>query len=98
MLCWILEVPSPYSVLKCLIKFPQSKPQLPPVENTLRMANGDTSTPRGKTCCKVVIENAEFWPHLTIADIEVPMIIGYDFMYAHNCSLDIGNRLTENRK
>ena len=63
------------------------------------MANGDTSTPQGKASFKVVIENNEFWPQLTIADIEVPMIIGYDFMFAHNCSLDIGNgRLKLGRK
>ena len=55
------------------------------------MANGDTSTPQGKACCKVTIENTEFWPQLTIADIEVPMIIGYDFMYAHHCSVDVRN-------
>ena len=63
------------------------------------MAKGDTSTPQGKASFKVVIENNEFWPQLTIADIEVPMIIGYVFMFAHNCSLDIGNgRLKLGRK
>ena len=63
------------------------------------MANGDTSTPQGKACFKVVIENTEFWPNLTIADIEVPMIIGYDFMYAHHCSLDVrDSRLKLGRK
>ena len=71
-------------------KIPQeNKPQITPVESTLRMANGDTSIPQGKACFKVVIENKEFWPHLTFADIEVQMIIGYDCMYAHHCSLDV---------
>ena len=55
------------------------------------MANGDTSTPQGKACCKITIDNTEFWPQLTIADIEVPIIIGYDFMYAHYCSVDVRN-------
>ena len=81
-------------------KIPQeNKPQITPVESTLRMANGDTSTPQRKACFKVVIENTEFWPYLTIADIEVPMIIGYDFMYVHHCSLNVrDSRLKLGRK
>ena len=55
------------------------------------MANGDTSTPKGKACIQLVIQNTEFLTDLTIADIEVPMIIGYDFMYTHHCSLDVRN-------
>ena len=78
---------------------PDLKPEISPAENTLRMANGDTSTPQGKACCQVVIEGTELWPLMTIADIEVPVILGYDFMYTHNCSLDIGNsRLRLGRK
>lgn len=69
----------------------ENKPKIAPVESNLRMANGDTSTPQGKACFKLVIDATEFWPHLTISDIEVPMIIGYDFMYAHHCSLDVRN-------
>ena len=67
------------------------KPKLSPVESNLRMANGDTSTPKGKACVQLVIQNTEFLTDLTIADIEVPMIIGYDFMYTHHCSLDVRN-------
>ena len=91
----LLDTGSTLSVLSPQIfeKIPERcKPSITPVESNLRMANGDTSTPQGKACCKITIDNTEFWPQLTIADIEVPMIIGYDFMYAHHCSVDVRNR------
>ena len=80
----LLDTGSTLSVLSPQIfeKIPERcKPSITPVESNLRMANGDTSTPQGKTCCKITIYNTEFWPQLTIADIEVPMIIGYDFRW-----------------
>ena len=66
----LLDTGSTLSVLSPQIfeKIPEScKPSITPVESNLRMANSDTSTPQGKACCNITIDNTEFWPQLTIA-------------------------------
>ena len=40
---------------------------------------------------KLDIDGTEILHSMIIADIEAPVILGYDFMYDHNCSLDICN-------
>ena len=53
------------------------------------MANGDTSIPRGKADFQLEINGTELWHSMIVADLEVPLILGYDFMYDHDCSLDV---------
>ena len=53
------------------------------------MANGDTSIPRGKADFQLEVNGTELWHSMIVADLEVPLILGYDFMYDHDCSLDV---------
>lgn len=68
----------------------QLKPQLTQAESNLLMANGDTSSFQGEACFKGV-KTFRFWPQTAVANIEVLIIIGYDFLFAQNCSPYIGN-------
>ncbi|MCG8034214.1 MAG: retroviral-like aspartic protease family protein, partial [Candidatus Thiodiazotropha taylori] len=67
------------------------RPKIMPWNRSLCMANGDTSIPRGKAQIKLTINDTEIWHSMVIADVEAPIILGYDFMYDHDCSLDIRN-------
>ena len=53
------------------------------------MANGDTSIPRGKADFQLEVNGTELWHSMIVADLAVPLILGYDFMYDHDCSLDV---------
>ena len=53
------------------------------------MANGDTSIPLGKADFQLEVNGTELWHSMIVADLEVPLILGYDFMYDQDCSLDV---------
>ena len=53
------------------------------------MANGDTSIPWGKADCQLEVNSTELWHSMIVADLEEPLNLGYDFMYDHDCSLDV---------
>ena len=38
---------------------------------------------------QLAIKGTSLWHSIIIADIEAPIILGYDFMYEHNCALDV---------
>ena len=65
------------------------KPEISPSNRNLCMANGDTSTPQGRVMLQLAIKGTSLWHSIIIADIEAPIILGYDFMYEHNCALDV---------
>ena len=65
------------------------KPEISPSNRNLCMANGDTSTPQNRVMLQLVINGTNLWHYIIIADIEAPIILGCDFMYEHNCALDV---------
>lgn len=90
----LLDTGSTISVINPILfdKIPgHLKPEVLPSNRSLCMANGDTSTPRGKASLQLKINGTELRHPMIIADIEVPVILGYDFMYDHNCSVDVRN-------
>lgn len=88
----LLDTGSSISVLspKLFERIPDSiKPMISPSDRSLRMANGDTTLPRGNAIFELSINDTNLRHKMTIADIEVPVIIGYDFLYEHDCSINI---------
>ena len=57
----------------------------------LCMANGDTVMTYGCINLPISIGNDTFYQNFIIADVDVPAVIGYDFMHANKCKLDIGS-------
>ena len=88
----LLDTGSSVSVLspKLFDKIPDSKrPLVSPSARSLRMANGDRSLPKGNAKCDMTIQGLRLSHKMTIADIEVPVILGYDFLYEHDCSISV---------
>ena len=56
---------------------------------SLCMANGDTSIPRHKADFQLEANGTTPWHSMILADLEEPLILGYGFMYDHDCSLDV---------
>lgn len=67
------------------------KPSISPSDRSLRMANGDTTLPRGNAVFELHVNGTSLRHKMTIADIEVPVILGYDFLFEHDCSINIKN-------
>ena len=65
------------------------KPEISPSNRNLCMANSDISTSQGRVMLQLVTKGTSLWHSIIIADIEAPIIFGYDFMYEHNCALDV---------
>ena len=65
------------------------RPVVSPSARSLRMANGDMSLPKGNAIFDLNIQDTKLSHRMTIADIEVPMILGYDFLYEHDCSISV---------
>ena len=88
----LLDTGSSVSVLcpELLDKISDSnRPVVSPSTRCLRMANGDMSLPRGNAVFDMTIEGTNLSHKMTIADIEVPVILGYDFLYEHDCSISV---------
>jgi len=70
-----------------------SRPPVKPGAGNLRMANGQQSQPVGRTILPIKIPEADgltFTHDVVIANIEVPVILGKDFMKANNFQLNLG--------
>ena len=68
----------------------RDRPCLKPDCGQLRMADGGAVTPLGIgefkiTLCGVTVDHP-----VIVADIEAPMILGYDFLHDHDCQLHLG--------
>ena len=44
---------------------------------------------KGNASFDLNIQGTKLSHRMTIADIEVPMILGYDFLYEHDCSISV---------
>ena len=71
-------------------KIPVSaRPVVSPSACSLRMANGDMSLSKGNAIFDLNFQGTKLSNRMTIADIEVPMISGYAFLYEHDCSISV---------
>lgn len=57
----------------------------------LRVADGKVIVPLGVAKFPVKISGQVRECRMIVADIEVPAVIGYDFMKVNNCSMHLGN-------
>ena len=64
------------------------RPDLQDKKIKLRMADGGVIESKGEALVQIKIGNLTF-PHLvTIAEVEAPLVIGYDFLTQYGCLLD----------
>ena len=56
----------------------------------IRLADGSVTSSLGLVSLGLRFGTCEgLWPQMVVADIEVPVIIGVDFLRAHQCTLDV---------
>ncbi|MES9885164.1 MAG: retropepsin-like aspartic protease [Sedimenticola sp.] len=66
------------------------RPMLKDTHTSIRMADGGLVKLQGKATFTVMINGATFRQEMVVADIEVPAVIGYDFLHCYNCQIDVG--------
>lgn len=62
-----------------------------PTKCVLRMADGGPVSCKGTAIIPLCIGNRIYDQQVLIAEIEAPFVVGYDFLYNNQCSLDISN-------
>ncbi len=65
------------------------RPNLEYMNNYLRMADGGLVTLLGKATFTILVDGRSFEQEMMIADIEVPAVMGYDFLHRYECQIDI---------
>ena len=68
------------------------KTKLQPYENNLKMADGHNVRPLGTVKLPLLIDNQYIYQIFVIADIDIPIVLGYDFMYNNQCVIDVPNK------
>lgn len=67
------------------------KPKLSSYHGKLRMADGGIVVPLGTAQFPVQLSNKTIYYDLVIADVDAPMIIGFDFLSSNKCILNMGD-------
>lgn len=60
-----------------------------PTNCVLRMADGGPVSCKGKVTIPLCRGDKTYHQQVLIAEIEAPFVLGYDFLYNYQCSLDI---------
>ena len=66
------------------------RPELSRKCGKLRMGDGGLVTPLGHAKFPLTINGKTVVQRLIVAEVEVPLVVGFDFMREHNCVLDMG--------
>ncbi|CAG2186669.1 unnamed protein product [Mytilus edulis] len=56
------------------------------------MADGHNVRPLGTVKLPLLIDNQYIYQIFVIADIDIPIVLGYDFMYNNQCVIDVPNK------
>jgi transposase InsO family protein/predicted aspartyl protease len=70
-----------------------SEDSRPPLEDEvvkLRMADGGLVVPLGSALFKVRIQGRVYEQRIIVAEVEAPVVLGYDFLHKYDCQLDMG--------
>ena len=67
-----------------------NRPPLQRANNRLRMADGGLVKPLGCANFTLKIGDLNLTQQVTIADLDVPGVLGYDFLVQNDCSIDVG--------
>ena len=57
----------------------------------LRMADGGLIESLGRIQIEIVIEGMSVMHSVVVAEVESPVVLGYDFLNKYNCSPDFGD-------
>ena len=68
----------------------KKQPQLIQTDSKLYMADGEPVDICGKAIFDVDLNGYIYSQQMSVAEIEAPAVLGYDFLKSHNCLLDIG--------
>ena len=63
--------------------------RLEPYESKLKMADGRQVQPLGKIKLPLAIDNQIIWQNFIVAEIDLPIVLGYDFLYENKCIIDV---------
>jgi transposase InsO family protein/predicted aspartyl protease len=66
------------------------RPRLQEVAVKLRMADGGLVTPLGSALFQLQIQGRTYHQRILVADVEAPVVLGYDFLHKYNCKLNMG--------
>lgn len=63
--------------------------RLEPYESKLKIADGRQVQPLGKIKLPLAIDNQIIWQNFIVAEIDLPIVLGYDFLYENKCIFDV---------
>lgn len=69
---------------------PDKRPTLLRSGVRLKMANGELVTTMGQAYFCIEVNGKSFKQRFIVADIDVPAVLGYDFLHLHHCKIDMG--------
>jgi predicted aspartyl protease len=67
-----------------------SRPPLQKEVVKLRVADGGLVTPLGSAVFELDIQGKVYQQRILVADVEAPVVLGYDFLHKYKCQLDMG--------
>lgn len=70
-----------------------TRPEIKKTNTKLCLADGGVVNTMGYIYLPIQIGNFTTVQKFTVADIDVPAVIGYDFLYSHKCTLDMGEEV-----
>lgn len=68
------------------------KAKLKPFNNQLKLADGHKVKPLGSVKIPLYINDQIVHQTVIVADIDIPLVLGYDFMFSNECVVDIPNQ------
>ena len=66
-----------------------NKNKLQLYEQELKMADGRNVRPLGTIQLPIVLDGQIIWQNFVVAEIDIPVVLGYDFMFENKCVIDI---------
>lgn len=65
------------------------RPTLYPASGELRTADGGCVIPEGYAFIPLKVNGLDFLCKMVIASVDAPAVIGYDFLFKHECDIDV---------
>lgn len=72
---------------------PNMRPEIKKTNTKLCLADGGVINTMGYIDLPIQVGNFTTVQKFTVADIDVPAVIGYDFLHSHKCTLDMGEEV-----
>jgi hypothetical protein len=72
---------------------PNMRPEIKKINTKLCLADGGAINTMGYIDLPIQVGNFTTVQKFTVADIDVPAVIGYDFLHSHKCTLEMGEEV-----